>query len=150
VSPLAPGSATDQVQHADQMAVDDSVLYLRAEAVLRAQVDDDSIDSALAPHRVTWTDGGHKRAQEVEIEIHGSVLPYPLEHVASVFVSLFMDRADDPYASIRDARTLRFAVTSTKKRSTTRSARSRSRRATCRRRCATTSRSSPSASTTGA
>lgn len=97
-----------QAQAAPTNDLLNAVQYQRAEVVLVAQVDDDSIESGLTPHHVVWHDGGHKRAQEVEIEIHGSVLPYPLEHTASVFVSLYMGNAPDAYSGVRDARNLRF------------------------------------------
>lgn len=108
MSPLANGSATDQVQ-AQKVGLDGGqVLYLRSEVVLRAQVDGDSIETGFIPHRVTWHDGGHKRATEVTVEIHGSALPYPLEHVASGFVSLYQGVADTPTGSVRTADNLCF------------------------------------------
>jgi len=103
LSPLP--SQPDDLTAAD---IAKSVQYQRVEVSLAAQVDDDIIETSLAPHHLTWHDGGHKRAQEVDFEIHGSVLPYPLDHVASVFVSVFMGNAADAYSSIRDVRNLRF------------------------------------------
>jgi hypothetical protein len=85
------------------------VLYLRAEAVLRARLDDDQeIETALIPHRVTYQEGSHTKAKEVSVEIHGSALPFPLEHVASVFCSVFLGVVDTVDGSIQRPDNLRF------------------------------------------
>lgn len=85
-----------------------AVLNLRSALVLRAIVDGEEIETAITPHRVVTHDGGHKKAMEMEAEVFGSVLPFPLEETDSVFVSLFQDTPDDPYASVIRSESIRF------------------------------------------
>jgi hypothetical protein len=102
---MTPGASLVK-DRPDIVEVDGLVLYLRSEVVIRAQIDDESVETKIVPHHVSWHDGGHKRAQEVEIEIHGSALPFPLEHTASIFISLFQAAAKDPYESILSSENL--------------------------------------------
>jgi hypothetical protein len=108
VSPLQPGAATTEL-HIGSQEAPPLVLYYRSEVVLRIKLDDgDEKDSGLVPHRATWHDGGHKRATEIGVDIHGSVLPFPLEHIASVFCSLFQGAADGPEDDIKTQDNLCF------------------------------------------
>jgi hypothetical protein len=84
------------------------VFYPRALVQLHARVLGQDVTTSIEPHRVSLTRRPHNQADEVEVEIHGTALPFEPRHIEDLWLGVFLGDPRSMSGRVDTDRFLRF------------------------------------------